>query len=185
MDRELSTRIRINGTGWVLTRIREQYYTLHGRGAFSPPPPRPRYFRNPPGRYVRALRGVLLCLVETKEVQRRVDPGDEAGNPTLDAALPGRASQVRTWNDYHSSLPGSQSTSLRYNSKKDVWTRMKYFFLRASVWWPIRCLCRLLCIFERCLDSNHRAALASRCATNLATHLATNFATHLPKLFFF
>jgi hypothetical protein len=49
-----------------------------------------------PGRYMRALGRVLLCLVEAQEVQRRVDPGDEPGYPTLDAALPRRAGQVRT-----------------------------------------------------------------------------------------
>jgi hypothetical protein len=77
-----------------------EHYTVHVTwtftGIFLPPPPPPRYFRNPPGRYVRALGGVLLCLVEAKEVQRRVDPGDEAGYPTLDAALPRGTSQVRT-----------------------------------------------------------------------------------------
>ncbi len=77
--------------------MREQYTLI---GSFlTPPPLKGGTFRNPPGRYMRALGGVLLCLVEAKEVQRRVDPGDEAGNPTLDAALPRRASQVRTLTD--------------------------------------------------------------------------------------
>ncbi len=119
----------------------------------TPPPPSPRpprYFRNPPGRYVRALWGVLLCLVEAKEVQRRVDPGDEAGYPTLDASLPRRASQVRTWTDLHNAVPGS-TTDFGTKTKKlsePGWN----LFLRARVWWPLRCLCRLFCIFERCLD---------------------------------
>jgi hypothetical protein len=49
-------------------------------------------------------------------------------------------------------------------------TRSFVNFLRVTVCWPLLCLCRQFCIFERCLDSI-RAAVASRCATNLATHL--------------
>jgi hypothetical protein len=54
------------------------------------------------------------------------------------------------------------------------------FFLRARECWPLLCLCFPFCIFERCLDLNRRAAIASRRATNLAIHLPTNLATHLP-----
>jgi hypothetical protein len=47
------------------------------------------------------------------------------------------------------------------------------FFLQARVCWPLICLCRPFCIFEKCLLLNQRAAVASRRATNLANHLAT------------
>ncbi len=59
-----------------------------------------------------------MRLVEAQEVQRRIDPGDEAGYPTLDAALPRGASQVRTLTDQDNAVTGSQSTRLRYHSKK-------------------------------------------------------------------
>ncbi len=55
-------------------------------------------------------------------------------------------------------------TSLRY---------VKFFclfFWRAWVCWPLLCLCRPFCNFERCLDSN-QATVPSRRVTNLATHL--------------
>jgi hypothetical protein len=54
------------------------------------------------------------------------------------------------------------------------------FFWRARVCWPLLRLCRPFCIFEKWLDSNQKASVASRCATNLAAHLP-NLATHLPK----
>ncbi len=57
--------------------------------------------------------------------------------------------------------------------------------------WPLRCVCRLCCIFERCLDSNPEGCRSkqARLATHLpylATHLPTQplislyLATHLP-----
>ncbi len=49
------------------------------------------------------------------------------------------------------------------------------YFWRARICWPLLCLCRPFCVFERCLDSNptscRLAAVASRRATNLATQL--------------
>ncbi len=48
-----------------------------------------------------------------------------------------------------------------------------FLFWRAIVFWPLLCLCRPFCIFERCLDwiRTQRAAVASRRATDLGTHL--------------
>ncbi len=54
-------------------------------------------------------------------------------------------------------------------------------YLRARMCWPLLCLCRPFCIFERCLDSipeSCRSKQARYC--NLATHLPINLATHLP-----
>jgi hypothetical protein len=45
-----------------------------------------------------------------------------------------------------------------------------YIFCRASVCWPFLCLCRPVCIFEICLDTNPESCRSKqRCATNLAT----------------
>jgi hypothetical protein len=46
------------------------------------------------------------------------------------------------------------------------------------VGWPLLCLCRPFCIFERYLHRTQRAAVANRRAINLATHLPY-LATHL------
>jgi hypothetical protein len=47
-----------------------------------------------------------------------------------------------------------------------------FFFLRTRVCWPLLCLCRPFCIFERCLNSNPESCRSKhRRATNLATHL--------------
>jgi hypothetical protein len=70
-----------------------------------------------------------------------------------------------------SRLTGRRSVSRRLDSLGDnhhlkIFTYIKrdllfiglihfsYFFWRARVCWPLRCLCRPFCIFERCLDSN-------------------------------
>ncbi len=48
--------------------------------------------------------------------------------------------------------------------------------------WPLHCLCRPFCNFERCLDSKPESCRSKHgCATNLATHLP-DLATHLPEL---
>jgi hypothetical protein len=46
-----------------------------------------------------------------------------------------------------------------------------YSFWRARVCWPLLCLCRPFCIFERCLDSNPESCRSKQHFTNLATHL--------------
>jgi hypothetical protein len=66
--------------------------------------------------------------------------------------------------------------------------REKYFFLgRAKVCWPLLCLCRTFCIFERCLDSNPESCCSmqgryelSHPSPSLNTHFP-GLATHLPK----
>jgi hypothetical protein len=63
------------------------------------------------------------------------------------------------------------------------------YFLRASVCWPLLCLCRPFCIFERWLNSNpessrNKQALRyqlSHPSFYLATYLS-NLATQLPHL---
>ncbi len=72
-----------------------------------------------------------------------------------------------------------------------------YFLWRARVCWPLLCLCRPFCTFERYLDSNpeccrvkHAGALPTKppislqlshpSPSDLATHLPNNLATHLP-----
>jgi len=60
------------------------------------------------------------------------------------------------------------------------------FFWRLRVCWPLLCLCRPFCIFERCLDSNpercHIKQASYQC-TNLAIHLlATKIIVSLPTL---
>ncbi len=62
-------------------------------------------------------------------------------------------------------------------------SQIVFFFFRGRVCWPLLCICRQFCIFQRCLDSNTEScrAVASRRATNLATHLH-DLATHLLRL---
>ncbi len=46
-----------------------------------------------------------------------------------------------------------------------------YIFWRSSEGWPLLCLFRPFCIFQRCLNSNPESCrIASRRATNLASH---------------
>ncbi len=49
------------------------------------------------------------------------------------------------------------------------------FFWRARLCWPLLCLCRPFCIFERCPIPTQRAAAASRRGTNVATHLPVSY----------
>jgi hypothetical protein len=53
------------------------------------------------------------------------------------------------------------------NCSSCICSRKKALFWLARVCWPILCLCRPFCIFERCLDWT-QSCVASRCATNLA-----------------
>ncbi len=47
-----------------------------------------------------------------------------------------------------------------------------YIFWRSRVCWPLLCLCRPFCIFERCLDSNQRITLI-----NSLTHIHRDTST--------
>ncbi len=54
-----------------------------------------------------------------------------------------------------------------------------YIFWQASVCWPLLCLCRQFCIFERCLDS-HPESCRSQQASNQLSLQSPNLATYLP-----
>jgi hypothetical protein len=43
--------------------------------------------------------------------------------------------------------------------------------LQGLVCWPLLCFLSPICIFERCLDSNQRAAVTTGALNSLATHL--------------
>jgi hypothetical protein len=53
-----------------------------------------------------------------------------------------------------------------------------YIFLAARVCWPLLCLRRPLCIYERCLESKTESC-CRKLANYQLSHLA-NLATHLP-----
>jgi hypothetical protein len=54
-----------------------------------------------------------------------------------------------------------------------------YIFWRAKVCWPLLCLCRPFCIFERCLDSNPESCRSKQARYELSNP-AFFLATHLP-----
>ncbi len=45
-----------------------------------------------------------------------------------------------------------------------------YFFLRSRVWWPLLCLWRPFCIFEKCLDSNPERCRSKQVRYQLSSH---------------
>jgi hypothetical protein len=69
--------------------------------------------------------------------------------------------------------PALRCTSVNVDKKVSIWnSRIQvWIYLAVTLCWTLLCLCRPFCIFERCLDSIQRAAVACRRATNLASNL--------------